>query len=189
MTWGGPAADATVARYGSEDFWKPEFQTPQPTLWFELFAQLRVISRRELRARQDARPKHRIEWFRLFKPGGGRTQSGDHASGIADPDQYPSGGRAAISVDPRRGPFEWHRRQSDSDHCSIGSHPLNDFVIDDPTVSRFHCEIRIAADGVRVRDLNSLNGTIVDGVGVTEAFVRGGSLLRLGKAVVRFDFT
>jgi len=87
------------------------------------------------------------------------------------------------------GPSSATRRQSDSDHCSIGSHPLNDFVIVDPTVSRFHCEIRIAADGARVRDLNSLNGTIVDGVGVTEAFVRGGSLLRLGRAVVRFDFT
>jgi transcriptional regulator with PAS, ATPase and Fis domain len=80
-------------------------------------------------------------------------------------------------------------RQSNSDKCSVGSHALNDFVIDDPTVSRFHCEVRIAPEGARVRDLDSLNGTIVDGVGAVEAFLRGGSLLRLGRAVIRFDFS
>ena len=79
--------------------------------------------------------------------------------------------------------------QSDSDRCSVGSHALNQFVIDDPTVSRFHCEVKIGADGARVRDLDSLNGTIVDGVTVAEAFLRGGSLLRLGRAVVRFEFS
>ncbi len=108
-----------------------------------------------------------------------------------------AGARLAIHpADVRRfqltvveGPLSGSRRQSDSDHCSIGLHPLNDFVIDDPTVSRFHCEIRVAVDGAKIRDLNSMNGTIVDGVGVTEAFLRGGSLVRLGRAVVRFDFT
>jgi DNA-binding NtrC family response regulator len=34
-----------------------------------------------------------------------------------------------------------------------------------------------------------MNGTIVDGVGVVEGFLRGGSLLRLGRAVVRFEFS
>src|SRR5262249_5801390 len=61
--------------------------------------------------------------------------------------------------------------QSDSDRCSVGSHPLNQFVIDDPTVSRFHCEVKIGADGARVKDLDSLNGTIVDGVTIAEAFL------------------
>ncbi len=87
------------------------------------------------------------------------------------------------------GPQVGATRQSHSDKCSIGSHPLNDFVIDDPTVSRFHCEVRIGPDGARVRDLDSLNGTVVDGVGAVEAFLRGGSLLRLGRPVIRFDFS
>jgi DNA-binding NtrC family response regulator len=87
------------------------------------------------------------------------------------------------------GPEVGTSRQSHSDKCSIGSHPLNDFVIDDPTVSRFHCEVRIGPDGARVRDLDSLNGTVVDGVGAVEAFLRGGSLLRLGRPVIRFDFS
>jgi FHA domain-containing protein len=37
--------------------------------------------------------------------------------------------------------------ESTRDHCSIGSHPLNDLVIEDPTVSRFHCDVRVSAEG------------------------------------------
>ena len=77
--------------------------------------------------------------------------------------------------------------QSTTDRCSIGSHALNNLVLDDPTVSRFHCEVRLGPEGARVRDLGSLNGTLVDGVPVGEAGLRGGSLLRLGNAVLRFD--
>src|ERR1700755_3389152 len=64
--------------------------------------------------------------------------------------------------------------------CSIGSHPSNDFVIDDPTVSRFHSELEIGPVGVEVRDLDSQNGTNLDGVWVTSAFLREGSMLALG---------
>ncbi|HEY0135494.1 MAG TPA: FHA domain-containing protein, partial [Nannocystis sp.] len=78
----------------------------------------------------------------------------------------------------------WH---STGDRCSIGSHPRNDLVVEDPTVSRFHCEIVIDDGGARVRDLQSRNGTVLDGVTVREAFLRAGSLLRLGKTVLRFD--
>jgi two-component system, NtrC family, response regulator GlrR len=79
--------------------------------------------------------------------------------------------------------------ESGADACSIGSHPSNELVLDEETVSRFHCEVRIGKDGARVKDLDSLNGVIVDGVQVVEAFLRGGSLLRLGRATVRFDFS
>jgi two-component system, NtrC family, response regulator GlrR len=76
-----------------------------------------------------------------------------------------------------------------SDACSIGSHPSNDVNLDDPTVSRFHCEIRVGPKGARVKDLDSTNGVLVDGVQVAEGYLRGGSLLRLGRAVVRFDYS
>ena len=80
------------------------------------------------------------------------------------------------------------RHESTSDRVSIGSHELNDIVIHEPTVSRFHCEIRISPEGALVVDLKSLNGTLVDGVRVREAFVRGGSILRLGRITLRFDY-
>ncbi len=79
--------------------------------------------------------------------------------------------------------------ESASDVCSLGSHPLNDFPLDDSTVSRFHCEVRIGPRGPQVKDLDSTNGVIVDGVQVVDGFLRGGSLLRLGRIVVRFDFS
>ena len=76
--------------------------------------------------------------------------------------------------------------ESSSDRCSIGSHPSNDLAIEDTTVSRFHCEIRVGQEGVTVRDLGSRNGTSLDGVLVREAFLRSGSLLQLGRVVVSF---
>jgi two-component system response regulator GlrR len=79
--------------------------------------------------------------------------------------------------------------ESSADRGSVGSHSSNDFVLDEPTVSRFHCELIVGPDGVTVRDLGSLNGVVVDGVRVKEALLRGGSLLRLGALVVRFDFS
>jgi DNA-binding NtrC family response regulator len=85
---------------------------------------------------------------------------------------------------PRRGLAS----ESISDRCSIGSNAGNDLVIDEPTVSRFHCEVLVDKRGARVRDLESKNGTLLDGNPVVEAFLRGGSLLRLGRSVVRFQF-
>ncbi|MBK7862141.1 MAG: sigma 54-interacting transcriptional regulator [Archangiaceae bacterium] len=87
-----------------------------------------------------------------------------------------------VVVEGPKGAYE-----SRGSSCSIGSHPSNDLIIDDATVSRFHCEIIVGASGPLVRDLGSRNGTTVDGVSVREAFVRDGSVLRLGNAAVRFE--
>jgi len=73
------------------------------------------------------------------------------------------------------------------ERCSIGSHPSNDLVIDDPTVSRFHCELTIAGSRVRIRDLNSRNGTSIGELGVTDGLVPGGTTLVLGNSTVRVD--
>ena len=80
------------------------------------------------------------------------------------------------------GPWE-----SSGDVCSIGSAAGNDLQLADETVSGFHCEIRVAADRVHIVDLGSLNGTVVDGVHIKEAFLRNGSLIRLGAAKLRFE--
>jgi two-component system response regulator GlrR len=81
-------------------------------------------------------------------------------------------------------PIVW---ESSSDRASIGSHASNDLVLADPTVSRFHSEIVLDRQGARVRDLDSLNGTFVDGTRVVEAFLRHGSSLRIGRRTLRFD--
>jgi two-component system, NtrC family, response regulator GlrR len=85
------------------------------------------------------------------------------------------------------GPCAGLVRESSGDLLSLGSQSLNGMVIDDPTVSRFHCEIRSDAESARVVDLGSSNGTILDGVRVCEAFLRPGAVLQLGETQVRFD--
>lgn len=70
---------------------------------------------------------------------------------------------------------------------TIGSHPSCDLLLSDPTVSRFHCEIAMDGRSARVRDLGSRNGTDLDGIRVIEAFLKGGSLIRMGRTVVRFQ--
>jgi two-component system response regulator GlrR len=100
---------------------------------------------------------------------------------------------AAIATVPRlhleivEGPRRGQRFRTLGVRCTIGSHERNDLIVEDPTVSRFHCEIDIDRRGVQVRDLASRNGTILDGVPVVDAFARDGSLLRLGNTVVRLQ--
>ena len=46
---------------------------------------------------------------------------------------------------------------------SIGSHPSNDVVLDDTTVSRRHATITRRPAGFELTDLDSTNGTFVNG--------------------------
>jgi DNA-binding NtrC family response regulator len=63
----------------------------------------------------------------------------------------------------------------------IGKAPDNDLVLADDTVSRHHCELTRASDGIHVRDLGSTNGTRVQGARVTEAVVQPGVVLKVGE--------
>ena len=77
--------------------------------------------------------------------------------------------------------------ESSGARCRIGTHESNDLRLDDPRVSRFHCEIVVDDASARVRDLGSRNGTILDGVRVVEAHLRAGSTIRIGAVALRFD--
>jgi two-component system, NtrC family, response regulator GlrR len=69
----------------------------------------------------------------------------------------------------------------------IGSHPNADLVIDDATVSRFHCELEVSGASVVVRDLASKNGTRVNGLRVATAFLEGPATLSLGHSDLAFE--
>jgi len=74
-----------------------------------------------------------------------------------------------------------------AERCAVGSHPSNDLIVDDPTVSRFHCELAIAGDRVRARDLGSRNGTIADGITLGDGSFGGGTTLVLGHSQLRVE--
>ncbi|MEV0319201.1 FHA domain-containing protein [Streptomyces sp. NPDC050658] len=70
----------------------------------------------------------------------------------------------------------------------IGRSADADVPLDDPDVSRLHCAVTLGPDGrVTVTDLDSTNGTSVDGREVTGRPVRlsPGSLLRIGESALR----
>jgi hypothetical protein len=64
----------------------------------------------------------------------------------------------------------------------IGRTAPADIVLADPSVSREHCIVGVANDELLVSDLNSTNGTFIDGVRIGRAAVLPvGSVLRAGK--------
>jgi two-component system response regulator GlrR len=97
------------------------------------------------------------------------------------------GGRAIqrFRVTVTAGPAAGAKWQAPLERCAIGSHPSNDLVIDDPTVSRFHCELAIGGSAVRVRDLGSRNGTRAGGVTIADATVINGATLVLGNSEIQ----
>jgi pSer/pThr/pTyr-binding forkhead associated (FHA) protein len=70
---------------------------------------------------------------------------------------------------------------------TIGRVEDNTFPIVDPSVSSHHCEILLQGSNVLVRDLNSTNGTFIEGEQVTEAALKPGQLLRLGQIQLRLE--
>src|ERR1043165_2303904 len=62
----------------------------------------------------------------------------------------------------------------------LGRAPDNDAVINDATVSLYHLQLRRDGDSCRVRDLDSTNGTWLNGERITEAEVAAGAILKLG---------
>lgn len=75
--------------------------------------------------------------------------------------------------------------QGGGERCTVGSHPSNELVLDDPTVSRFHCELAVAGDRIRVRDLGSRNGTALGEALIGDATVPDRTVLTLGTTAVR----
>jgi DNA-binding NtrC family response regulator len=57
----------------------------------------------------------------------------------------------------------------DGDTVRIGSHEGNQIVVNDPTVSRFHCRIERGPRAWRVIDQDSMNGTRLVGVAIRDA--------------------
>jgi transcriptional regulator with GAF, ATPase, and Fis domain len=69
-------------------------------------------------------------------------------------------------------------------HTRIGKSSDNDIVLTDDTVSRHHCELLRAPDGIHVRDLESTNGTRVDGTRIREAVLGSGQVLKVGEVEI-----
>ena len=72
------------------------------------------------------------------------------------------------------------------DIFTIGSAPLNHIVIDDPAVSAQHAILARVADSYWLKDLNSTNGTQVNGVSISDAELKDGDKIQFGSVVAVF---
>jgi pSer/pThr/pTyr-binding forkhead associated (FHA) protein len=73
------------------------------------------------------------------------------------------------------------------DRITIGRTEDNTFQIPDDSISGAHCELLLSANGVAVRDLESRNGTFIDGKAVQAGALLPGQVLRLGHVEIRLE--
>jgi len=69
----------------------------------------------------------------------------------------------------------------------VGQGPACELRLADREVSRRHASLELVPGGVRIRDLESKNGTFVGSVRVHDAHLAGGELLRLGATELRVE--
>lgn len=74
-----------------------------------------------------------------------------------------------------------------ADKTTIGRVEDNVFQIAEPSVSSHHCEILLQGNDVVVKDLNSTNGTFINGQKVSDSPLKPGQILRLGQIEMRLE--
>ncbi len=70
---------------------------------------------------------------------------------------------------------------------TVGRVEDNAFQIPETSVSSHHAEILLRGNDVVVKDLNSTNGTFINGEKVNEAVLKPGQILRLGMIEMRLE--
>jgi pSer/pThr/pTyr-binding forkhead associated (FHA) protein len=73
------------------------------------------------------------------------------------------------------------------DKTTVGRLEDNIFQIAEPSVSSHHCEVLVRGKDVIVKDLNSTNGTFINGEKVAESPLKPGQILRLGQIEMRLE--
>ncbi len=72
----------------------------------------------------------------------------------------------------------------------IGRDDVADIILDDPGISRRHCELRVTNDGphlvTSIRDLGSTNGTYVNGERITSRRLDDGDQITVGRTHATF---
>ncbi|MBX3224573.1 MAG: sigma 54-dependent Fis family transcriptional regulator [Labilithrix sp.] len=69
----------------------------------------------------------------------------------------------------------------------VGGSPACTVRLTDPLVSRRHAALEVELEGLRVQDLGSKNGTVVNGLRVSDALLAGGEVIRVGSTMLRVE--
>ena len=76
--------------------------------------------------------------------------------------------------------------QLSKDRTSLGRRPYNDIVIDNLAVSGEHAVLQMSGGEVYVEDLNSTNGTYVNGKTVKKQLLQNGDFVEIGKYRIQY---
>lgn len=106
----------------------------------------------------------------------------------ANPPGYAPVTRLPGTGDPSGSARRWieingNRHQISSGSLVLGRSTEADVRVDDPGVSRRHCEIRVGSPSM-VQDLGSTNGIVVDGQHTQRATLRDGSRIVVGSTTI-----
>jgi DNA-binding NtrC family response regulator len=91
----------------------------------------------------------------------------------------------ALRAEVVAGPDAGRAHVAGGESLSIGSAEGNDLRLEDPTVSRYHVELRRRAEGILVIDHGSTNGTVAGAIRIERAVVAPGSEIVLGGSTIR----
>jgi diguanylate cyclase (GGDEF)-like protein len=76
----------------------------------------------------------------------------------------------------------------------LGREKVNDIALNDGKVSKVHCEISVIRSGkgvdqIYLLDLDSTNGTFINGDAVVQAPLRGGDKVQVGDTILQLSFS
>lgn len=73
------------------------------------------------------------------------------------------------------------------DQFKIGRGIASDLKLNDAKISRDHCVVEVVRDQYVIIDLESANGTVVNGERVKKTILKEGDFIRLGFTMLRYD--
>lgn len=76
--------------------------------------------------------------------------------------------------------------QLSKERTSLGRRPYNDVVIDNLAISGEHAVLQLAGQEVSIEDLNSTNGTYVNGKSVKKQLLQHSDVIEIGKYHIQY---
>ncbi|HZR97532.1 MAG TPA: cyclic nucleotide-binding domain-containing protein, partial [Chloroflexota bacterium] len=146
----------------------------------------------ELAAEVAQRAQVRLDETRQIIERAGKPSGADGPPVDAPAPAAPSAHRAAKTLAPaatltiRQGADRGHTYVVDSTGVVLGRAQTNAVPLRDNTISRRHCQITWEDDGYVLRDLDSSNGTYLNGDRIESALLRDNDLIQVGDHVLQF---